>query len=291
MPLLLLTLASITFLPDSMFGGFGTDMPPAPPAIFKVVPSSPSAPPVYNWGREPATGDMLVLASSKSLPAKQIDYAVSDPPGWDRWVSSEWLCVDASGDWRGFLYAQQMPWMLVEAMGVTDFGVGSELHIHMDGPAEMHLEAFMHGIPSVPGVDTHQWQHYYFDWKPYISHIPISDDQAWQATWLQDGTQWIVMSGRSGAWQYHTHQGLSEDGLTFWSRANIQPANISVGREFRRVGNLTSEQLHTVISQQRGSVTVGAAVLLAAVALLAGACYAIVRGGSAAKHAAATRMN
>lgn len=291
---LFLALSSTSFLPDSLplIGDFGDDYaPPVPPASLSWQSySSPSPPPVHTWARVPATGDMLVLPSSESLSSKRLDYAVSDPPGWKRWAGSEWICMLASGDWKGFLYAQNMPWMLVEAMGVTDFGIGSELHVHMDGPAAMHFEAFLHGIPSVPGVDMHQWQHYYFDWEPYISHIPISDDQSWQATWLEDGSQWVVMSGRSGAWQYHAHQGLSEDGMTFWSYANIQPANISVGRQFRRVGNLTTEQLRAITSQQSGSATVGAAVLLAAFALLVGACYA-VRGDGHAKLDSATALN
>ena len=36
----------------------------------------------------------------------------------------------------------------------------------------------MRGLPSVPGVDTHQWQHYYYDWQPYVASIPLAPDQA-----------------------------------------------------------------------------------------------------------------
>jgi len=46
----------------------------------------------------------------------------------------------------------------------------------------------MRGLPSVPGVDTHQWQHYYYDWQPYVASIPLAPDQAWRGAWLEDGT-------------------------------------------------------------------------------------------------------
>lgn len=36
----------------------------------------------------------------------------------------------------------------------------------------------MRGLPSVPGVDTHQWQHYYYDWQPYVASISLAPDQA-----------------------------------------------------------------------------------------------------------------
>mmetsp|Transcript_28435 Transcript_28435/g.84080 ORF Transcript_28435/g.84080 Transcript_28435/m.84080 type:complete len:224 (-) Transcript_28435:549-1220(-) len=114
----------------------------------------------------------------------------SQPPAeWERlWKGSDWLCTEVGGDWSAFLYAQGVSWLLVNAMGATNWGVGSEMKLHMPSWREMHGEAFMRGLPSVPGVDTHQWQHYYYDWQPYVASIPLAPDQAWRGAWLEDGT-------------------------------------------------------------------------------------------------------
>jgi len=232
----------------------------------------PPSPPEREWTRTPSTGDLLVFASAANAPRRALDYTVTAPPHWQRWVDSTWVCTAATGDWKSFLYAQGIGFFLVEAMAVTNYGIGSQLKVHTKSPAEMHFEAFMVGLPSVPGVDMHQWQHYYFDWAPYVSSIPMGDDQSWQGTWLVDGTQWMVMSGRNKAWQYHSHQGLSADGMEFWSHATIQPQNITVGRTFRRLGNLTSDELHQL---QGGGVSPAmAAALIVAAMALGSACYA-----------------
>jgi len=57
----------------------------------------------------------------------------SQPPAeWERlWKGSDWLCTEVGGDWSAFLYAQGVSWLLVNAMGATNWGVGSEMKLHM----------------------------------------------------------------------------------------------------------------------------------------------------------------
>lgn len=235
-------------------------------------PSPPPSLPDRVWVRTPATGDLLVLPLEEFTPADPLDLDVDTPPRWELWKKSGWLCTEAGGDWKAFMYAQGISWLLVEAMAATGHGVGSEMHLHMKTPREMHGEAFFSGL-SVPGVDTHQWQHYYYDWQPFVAQIPLADDQAWRGTWLGDGSQWVVMSGRSGAWQYRAHQGLSDDGMVFWSRATILPQNVSVSRTFRRLGNMTADQVGALQSLQSDSLYKTAALLLCALLVVGGLCH------------------
>jgi len=141
------------------------------------------------WPRTKATGELLVdVYEANEPPVARLP--TSQPPAeWERlWKGSDWLCTEVGGDWSAFLYAQGVSWLLVNAMGATNWGVGSEMKLHMPSWREMHGEAFMRGLPSVPGVDTHQWQHYYYDWQPYVASIPLAPDQAWRGAWLEDGT-------------------------------------------------------------------------------------------------------
>ncbi len=223
---------------------------PVPPA-FNAAPISPlSAPP-----RPTATP-----------PTADLDL--------DLWRNSTWLCTDISGDWQAFMQAQGLHWMAVSAMAVIGFGVGSVLEVHVVSPAEVHMAAVFSNLPYVPGVDSTQWGNYFLDGQPYLEHIPLADDQSWRAEWLDDGSMWVVMSGRDGAWQYAANQGISDDGMVMWSHARFQPGDINVTRTFRRLGNLTGAEAEAiqeeVVAGLSGVAWMGGAALILVVVLVVG---------------------